>query len=62
MNGDEPNNNKMCLDKIDGGLIEMRKGFSELRVVNVEQSEELGDMNTALYKLEQALSDVRKVF
>lgn len=59
---DKPNCNMMALDKIDGGIIQVRKGFSELRADNVDQMEALDDMNTALYKLDQRVSDIRKVF
>lgn len=62
MNGDEPNSNKMSVEKIEGGVIQIRKGFSELRASNAEQMDALEAMNTALYKLDQRVSDIRKVF
>ena len=58
----ESNCNKMSVEKIEGGLIQVRKGFSELRPSNADQMDVLDCMNTALYKLEQKVSDIRKVF
>lgn len=58
----DPNNNKMAIEKIEGGMIQVRKDFSELRAKNVEQMETLDDTNTALYKLDQRVSDLKKIF
>jgi len=62
MTKDDPNNNKMAVDKIENAVIQLRKGFSELRASNVEEMEALDDMNTVLYKLDQRVTDIRKVF
>ena len=43
-------------------MILVRKGFSDLRASDVDQMDVLDAMNTALYKLDQRVSDVRKVF
>lgn len=58
----EPNNNKMSVEKMEGGLIQVRKGFSELRADDIDQMDALEGMNTAMYKLEQTFSDIKKVF
>ena len=58
----DPNENKMAVEKIEGAMILARKGFSELRAENVDQMGVLDAMNTELYKLDQRVSDVRKVF
>lgn len=58
----EPDINRMAVEKMEGGLIQFRKGFSALRAENVEQMEALDFMNTELYKIDQKMSDVRKVF
>lgn len=52
----------MAIEKIEGGMIQVRKDFSELRAKNVEQMETLDDTNTALYKLDQRVSDLKKIF
>lgn len=62
MENSDPNNNKMSVEKIEGGMIQLRKGFSEPRATGVEQTEVLDNTNTAMYKLEQRVSDIRKVF
>lgn len=54
--------NKMTVEKIEGGMIQVRKGFSELRADNMPQTEALEGMNTALYRLEMKMSDIRKTF
>lgn len=59
---EEPNNNKMSVEKIENGAILVRQGFSELRASNVDQLEALDAMNVAMYKLDQNISDIRKVF
>lgn len=60
--GDDPNNNKMSVEKIEGSLIQVRKDFSELEAEDLDQTDALDAMNTALYKLEQKFSDVKNVF
>jgi len=62
MSENDPDKNKMAVEKIDSGVIQVRKGFSELRATNVDQMEALNDMNTKLYKLEQSVVDIKKVF
>lgn len=62
MSLEDPNNNKMSVEKIENGMIQVRKGFSELRSTDVEQMEALDAMNAALYKLDQRVCDIRKVF
>lgn len=59
---EEPNNNKMAVEKIENGMIIVRKGFSELRANDVDEMDVLEAMNTALYKIDQKVSDVRKLF
>ena len=58
----KPDNNKMAVEKIEGGLIQVRKGFAELEAEDLGQTDAVDAMNRALYKLEQKFSDVRKVF
>lgn len=58
----EPDISKMSVEIIEGGLIQVRKGFSELQSSDLDQMDALDAMNTALYKLEQKFSDVRKVY
>lgn len=58
----DPDNNKMAVEKIEGGLIQIRKGFAELEAEDLPQTDATDAMNRALYKLEQAFSDIRKVF
>lgn len=60
--GLEPNNNKMAVEKIEGSVIEARKAFAELRSQNSEQIEIMFGLNTALYKLDQKISDAKKIF
>ena len=62
MSKDQPNNEKMSIEKIDGGLIQIRKGFSELRSADVVQMEVLDMFNTDLYKLEERFADVKDAF
>ena len=62
MTEEDPNHNKMSVERIEGTLIQVRNGFSELRSSDVDQMEALDDMNTALYKLERSFSDVKEVF
>jgi len=59
---DEPDKNKMSIEKIEGGLIQVRKGFADLEAEDLDQTDALDAMNTALYKLEQKFSDIRNVF
>lgn len=61
-NENQPNNDKMSIEKIDGGLIQIRKGFSELRSSDVIQMEVLDMFNTDLYKLEQRYADIKDAF
>ena len=58
----EPNENKMAVEKIESAMILLRKGFNELRSSDIDQMDALDAMNTALYKLDQRVSDVRKAF
>jgi len=58
----DPNENRMAVEKIEGAMILLRRGFSELRASDVDQMDTLDAMNTALYKLDQRVSDLRKVF
>lgn len=58
----DPDTNKMSIEKLEGGLIQVRKRFAELEAEDLDQTDALDAMNTALYKLEQKFSDVRKVF
>ena len=60
--GLEPNNNKVAIEKIEGSIIEARKAFAELRFQNIEQMEIMSGLNTALYKLDQKISDAKKIF
>jgi len=59
---DEPDIYKMSIEKIEGGLIQVRKGFADLEAEDLDQTDALDAMNTALYKLEQKFSDIRNVF
>lgn len=58
----DPDTNRMTVDKIEGGIIQVRKGFAELQPEDLDQTDALDSMNRALFKLEQKFSDVRKVF
>ena len=58
----DPDTNKMHVEVIEGGLTEIRKGFAELRAENIEQMDALDGMNTALYKLDQKVADIKNVF
>lgn len=58
----EPDVNKMAVEKLDGGIIQLRAGFSDLRADNMGQTEALEGMNVALYKLERVFSVVKKEF
>lgn len=53
---------KMSIEKIENGMILVRKGFSELRAKNVKQMDAVEGFNTAMYKLEQRVSDINEVF
>ena len=59
---EDPNNNKMTVEKIEGGMIQIRKDFRELRSDNVDETEVMFEFNAAMYKLEQRFSNLRKVF
>lgn len=59
---EDPNNYKMSVDKIENGIIQVRKAFSRLRTINVDDVEVLFEFNNALYRLERKFSKVRKVF
>ena len=58
----EKNHQKMSVEKIENGMILVRKGFSKLRAKNTEQMDALEGFNTAMYKLEQRVSDINEVF
>ena len=58
----DPDTNKMHVEVIESGLTEVRKGFAELRAENIEQMDALDGMNTALYKLDQTVADIKNVF
>lgn len=52
----------MAVEKIENGLILVRKGFAELRAEDLAQTDAQDAMNAVLYKLDQRVSDIRKVF
>lgn len=58
----DPDTNKMHVEKIEGGLTEVRKGFAELRASDINQMDAMYAMNTAMFILEQKFADVKKVF
>ena len=59
---EEIDRQKMSVEKIENGMILVRKGFSELRANNTEQMDAIEGFNTAMYKLEQRVSDINEVF